>query len=108
MSEAFKCDRCGTFGEGRGFAECTVRPRTEQGQTKFVRVVCETCASLVFKFIEGTCPGESHLHVLQTIAEMYDIPANERQLDMQVRVVETYQLIGGISNLHYQRMDGGA
>lgn len=51
MGIAYQCDRCSQFFPDKPAAEITLRPRLEEGQTKFVRDVCEDCSTKIRNFI---------------------------------------------------------
>lgn len=54
MADAYKCDRCKQFFDGKPFASATVRPFDEEGQTKFYKCVCLECAANIKAYVEGT------------------------------------------------------
>ncbi len=52
MADAYKCDRCKNFFDGKPHATVSVRPRDEMGETKFYKSVCDACASVIKDFVE--------------------------------------------------------
>jgi hypothetical protein len=69
MADAYKCDRCKAFFDGKPFAAASVRPTAEAGETRFYKMVCEPCAEGTKKYIEGGIDSavEANIAILQVL-----------------------------------------